>query len=35
MGSVEQATALQRPLANEMLRIVAKGEKSDQSPVDE
>lgn len=29
-GSVEEATALQRPLPNEALRIVATGEKSDR-----
>jgi putative SOS response-associated peptidase YedK len=34
-GSVEQAIALQRPLANELLRVVASGEKSDQAPVGE
>jgi putative SOS response-associated peptidase YedK len=28
-GSVEEAIALQKPLANEMLHIVATGEKSD------
>jgi putative SOS response-associated peptidase YedK len=32
MGSVEEAIALQKPLASELLRIVAKGEKVDQSP---
>jgi putative SOS response-associated peptidase YedK len=32
-GSVEQAIMLQRPLPNELLRIVAKGEKSDHLPV--
>ncbi len=30
-GSIEEATALQRPLPNDMLKIVAAGEKSDQS----
>ena len=34
-GSVEQAIALQMPLANEMMCIVATGEKSEQAPVDE
>jgi hypothetical protein len=29
------AIALQKPLPNELLRIVATGEKSDQAPVDE
>jgi putative SOS response-associated peptidase YedK len=28
-GSVNEATALQRPLPNELLRIVATGEKND------
>lgn len=28
-GSIEEAMSLQRPLANEMLRIVATGAKSD------
>jgi putative SOS response-associated peptidase YedK len=32
MGSIEDAIALQKPLPNELLRIVAKGEKVDQSP---
>ncbi len=30
-GSIEQAIALQRPLPNEKLRIVAKGEKMDEA----
>jgi hypothetical protein len=34
-GSVNDAIALQRPLPNEFLRIVAMGEKSDQAPVGE
>lgn len=34
-GSAEEAIALQRPLPNELLRIVASGEKSDQAPADE
>ena len=34
-GSVDEAIALQRPLPNELLRIVATGEKMDQAPVDE
>jgi len=34
-GSVELAIALQMPLANEMICIVATGEKSEQAPVDE
>jgi putative SOS response-associated peptidase YedK len=34
-GSVEEAIALQRPLPNQMLRIVATGEKNDRAPVDE
>jgi putative SOS response-associated peptidase YedK len=29
---VKDAVALQRPLPNELLRIVAKGEKSDEAP---
>jgi putative SOS response-associated peptidase YedK len=32
---INQAIALQRPLPNELLQIVAKGEKSDQAPVGE
>jgi putative SOS response-associated peptidase YedK len=32
---LEQAITLQRPLPNEMLRIVATGEKSDQAQIDE
>jgi putative SOS response-associated peptidase YedK len=32
MGSIEDAIALQKPLPNELLRIVAKGEKVDQAP---
>jgi putative SOS response-associated peptidase YedK len=34
-GSIDEATALQRPLPNEKLRIVASGEKNDRAPVDE
>jgi putative SOS response-associated peptidase YedK len=34
-GSLEQAITLQRPLPNELLRIVATGEKSDQVLVSE
>lgn len=34
-GSVDDAVALQRPLPNKMLRIVAMGEKNDQAPVTE
>ena len=34
-GSGDDAIALQRPLPNEMLRIVARGEKSDGALVDE
>jgi putative SOS response-associated peptidase YedK len=34
-GSIEQAIALQRPLPNEVLRIVATGEKSDRALVEE
>jgi putative SOS response-associated peptidase YedK len=34
-GSIDEAVALQRPLPNEKLRIVATGEKSDRAPVDE
>jgi len=33
MGSVDEATALQRPLPNDALRIFAMGEKSDWMPV--
>jgi putative SOS response-associated peptidase YedK len=33
-GSIEEAVALQRPLPNERLRIVATGEKSDRAPVE-
>jgi putative SOS response-associated peptidase YedK len=32
---VNDAIALQRPLPNDLLRIAATGEKSDQVPVDE
>jgi hypothetical protein len=35
MGSVEEAIALQKPLANDLLRIVAKGAKDDQAPADD
>jgi putative SOS response-associated peptidase YedK len=35
MGSVEEAIALQKPLANDLLRIVAKGAKDDPAPADE
>jgi putative SOS response-associated peptidase YedK len=34
-GPVNEAIALQRPLPNELLRIVASGEKRDQAVVDE
>jgi hypothetical protein len=34
-GSLEQAITLQRPLPNELLRIVATGEKSDLARVEE
>jgi putative SOS response-associated peptidase YedK len=34
-GSVDEAMALQKPLPNEFLRIVASGEKSDPAPADE
>jgi putative SOS response-associated peptidase YedK len=34
-GSLEQAITLQRPLPNELLRVVATGEKSDQVLVEE
>jgi putative SOS response-associated peptidase YedK len=34
-GSVDDAIALQRPLSNEKLPIVARGEKNDQAPLDE
>jgi putative SOS response-associated peptidase YedK len=34
-GTVNDAIALQRPLPNEFLQIVARGEKSDQAPVGE
>jgi putative SOS response-associated peptidase YedK len=34
-GSIDEAVALQRPLPNEKLQIVATGEKSDQAPVEE
>ena len=32
---INKAIALQRPLPNELLRIVATGEKSDQAPIGE
>jgi putative SOS response-associated peptidase YedK len=35
MGSIEDAIALQKPLANDLLRIVAKGAKDDPVPADE
>ncbi|MDQ6703754.1 MAG: hypothetical protein M3Z96_11975 [Pseudomonadota bacterium] len=31
MGSADEATALQKPLSNDALRIVAMGEKSDRA----
>jgi putative SOS response-associated peptidase YedK len=34
-GSIDEAVALQRPLPNEKLQIVATGEKSDRASVDE
>jgi putative SOS response-associated peptidase YedK len=34
-GSIAEAIALQRPLPNELLQIVATGEKADLAPVDE
>jgi putative SOS response-associated peptidase YedK len=34
-GSLEQAITLQRPVPNELLRIVATGEKSDLAWVEE
>jgi putative SOS response-associated peptidase YedK len=34
-GSLEEATALQRPLPNGMLKIVATGEKADQTATGE
>jgi putative SOS response-associated peptidase YedK len=34
-GSFNDAIALQRPLPNELLQIVVKGEKSDRALVDE
>ena len=34
-GSIGEAVALQRPLPNDLLRIVATREKSDRAPVDE
>jgi hypothetical protein len=33
-GQLNDALAPQRPLPNEFLQIVARGEKSDQAPVD-
>jgi len=35
VGSLEQVLALQRPLPNELLSIVATGERSDLAPVAE
>jgi putative SOS response-associated peptidase YedK len=32
-GSIGEATALQKPLSNDALRVVATGEKSDRAPV--
>jgi putative SOS response-associated peptidase YedK len=34
-GSIDEATAIQRPPPNDALRIVATGEKSDLAPADE
>ncbi|MGH6813024.1 MAG: hypothetical protein ACREDM_12015 [Methylocella sp.] len=34
-GSVEEVTALQRPLPNDALWVVATGEKSGQARIDE
>jgi putative SOS response-associated peptidase YedK len=34
-GSFDEATALQKPLRNDALQIVATGGKSDWAPVDE
>jgi putative SOS response-associated peptidase YedK len=34
-GSAGEATGLQRPLPNDVLRVVATGEKSDRVPIDE
>jgi len=34
-GSIAEAIALQRPLPNELLQIVATGEKADLAPVDQ
>jgi putative SOS response-associated peptidase YedK len=34
-GSIDEAVALQKPLPNEKLHIVATGEKNDRAPVDE
>jgi putative SOS response-associated peptidase YedK len=34
VGSIEDTTALQRPLPNGMLKIVAVGEKSDAAPAE-
>jgi putative SOS response-associated peptidase YedK len=34
-GSIDEATALQRPVPSELLWIVASGDKSDRAPVGE